>query len=84
MRWDGMRQTEHLGREGRQSNAVAVQCRGNAGGEREGDESEARESGHDANMVAAAPLGSPRKAPRSTAVNPASVGTVAGQGLAAL
>lgn len=68
---------------------TAKQCGGSAmqrecGGEREGDESEAREAGHDANMVAAAPLGSPRKAPRSAAVNPASVGPVAGRGLAAL
>lgn len=69
-----MRQTAHLGREGRQSNAVGSAMQRECGGEREGDESEVREAGHDANMVAAAPLGSPRKAPRAAAVNPASVG----------
>ena len=74
MRWHEMRQTETPGPRG-----SPKQCSGSAmqRGKREGDESEeVRERpGHDdANMVAAAPLGSPRKAPRSAAAYPASVG----------
>lgn len=66
-----MRQTEQLGRERRRS--LPEQSNAKEAGAKGREMSRRGEAGHDANMVAAAPLGSPRIAPHNAAVNPALV-----------